>query len=45
MAPQAGRRRILGDLEGWLRMFPHLIVPESEVEDTLIWVDAGASGA
>ena len=40
-APQAGLFASNGDVKGWLRMFPHLIVPESEVEDTLIWVDAG----
>ncbi|CAK9006214.1 unnamed protein product [Durusdinium trenchii] len=26
---------------GWLRMFPHLVVPSSEADDALIWVDAG----
>ncbi|CAJ1383289.1 unnamed protein product [Effrenium voratum] len=26
---------------GWLRMFPHLVIPESEAVDALIWVDAG----
>lgn len=26
---------------GWLRLFPHLVVPSSEAEDALIWIDAG----
>lgn len=25
-------------------MFPHLVVPPSEAEDALIWVDAGPDG-
>ena len=31
------------NVAGWLRMFPHLVVPQSEAEDALIWVDAGAA--
>lgn len=30
-----------GPSAGWLRMFPHLVIPESEAVDALIWVDAG----
>ncbi|CAE7567468.1 unnamed protein product [Symbiodinium natans] len=26
---------------GWLRVFPHLVIPEAEGVDQLVWVDAG----
>ncbi|CAE7200651.1 unnamed protein product [Symbiodinium sp. CCMP2456] len=26
---------------GWLRVFPHLVIPEAEAVEELVWVDAG----
>ena len=27
--------------KGWLRVFPHLVIPEAEAVEELVWVDAG----